>query len=64
MADYKTLYFHLFNALTDVLLALEENNVDLAIKQIKTFNVLQKKCISPNKIGRCLTCSVLFYSQN
>ena len=37
MADYKTLYFHLFNALTDVLLALEENNVDLAIKQIKNI---------------------------
>ena len=35
MPDYKKMYFHLFNTMTDILTALEENNIDTAKQLIQ-----------------------------
>lgn len=35
MPDYKKMYFHLFNSLTDILTALNQDDSDTAIELIK-----------------------------
>lgn len=39
MPDYQKMYFHLFNAITDALVQLEQQNYGLAAEQLKAAQV-------------------------
>lgn len=39
MPDYQEMYFHLFNAITDALVQLEQQNYGLAAEQLKAAQV-------------------------
>ena len=39
MPDYQEMYFHLFNAITDALVQLEQQNYELAAEQLKAAQV-------------------------
>ena len=39
MTDYQEMYFHLFNAITDALVQLEQQNYGLAAERLKAAQV-------------------------
>ena len=53
--DYSKLYFHLFNAVTDALLAMEQQNYGQAATLLKAAQQETEEMYMDNEDSSCLT---------